>query len=122
MRKREKLEMVCEWVCFEEELNHTCARLAAVPGAACRAGCSLFVFSEMNLKGCEVYDLVFVPREEDKDELDRELARLGFEAYNEQAGGKTWDGKDIPPFDEVGEAVQANWIAGAKAIREALEG
>jgi len=43
-----------------------------------------------------------------------------FDAYNEQAGGKTWDGKDIPPFDEVGERVQSNWIAAADAARTAI--
>lgn len=122
MRKREKLEMVCKWTHFEETLEQTTVRLEPTVGAVCLAGGHLFAFREMDIEEGERYDLVLVPREEDKDELDRELARLGFEAYNEQAGGKTWDGKDIPPFDEVGEAVQANWIAGAKAIREALEG
>ena len=51
---------------------------------------------------------------------NRDLARIMFDAYNEQAGGKTWDGKDIPPFDEVGERVQSNWIAAADAARTAI--
>jgi len=45
----------------------------------------------------------------------QEIAEVAFKAYNEQAGGKTWDGKDIPPFSEVGDKVQANWIAAVKA-------
>jgi len=44
----------------------------------------------------------------------KELAERSFNAYNAAAGGKTWDGKDIPPFAEVGEKVQANWIAAVK--------
>jgi hypothetical protein len=52
------------------------------------------------------------------DDLD--LARAMFDHYNLAAGGKTWDGKQIPPFDEVGEKVRDNWIAAAKAARRAL--
>ena len=54
------------------------------------------------------------------NESNRELARTMFDAYNKQAGGKTWDGKDIPPFDQVGDRVQANWIAAAEAAREGI--
>lgn len=44
------------------------------------------------------------------------IAKVAFDAYNVQAGGKTWDGKDIPPFEEVGEKVQANWVAAVQAV------
>lgn len=44
-----------------------------------------------------------------------ELAEVAFKAYNEAAGGKTWDGKDIPPFSDVGDKVRANWVAAVKA-------
>lgn len=44
------------------------------------------------------------------------LAEKAFSAYNEEAGGKTWDGKEIPPFSEVGEKVRNNWIAAAKKV------
>lgn len=54
------------------------------------------------------------------NESNRELARIMFDAYNKRAGGKTWDEKDIPPFDQVGDRVQANWIAAAEAAREAI--
>lgn len=46
--------------------------------------------------------------------LDERIAREMFEAYNEKAGGKTWDGKPIPPWAEVGEKVQGNWLAAAQ--------
>jgi hypothetical protein len=45
-----------------------------------------------------------------------EIAEKAFNAYNKQAGGKTWDGKDIPPFAEVGDKVRANWIAAVKEV------
>lgn len=51
---------------------------------------------------------------------DETLARQMFDAYNDQAGGLTYDGKPIPPFVAVGPKVQANWIAAAKAARKAL--
>ena len=47
------------------------------------------------------------------------LARKMFDAYNAQAGGKTWDGKDIPPFGDVGPKVQANWFAAAQVALDA---
>lgn len=42
------------------------------------------------------------------------IARRMFKAYSDRAGGLTHDGKPIPTFDELGEAVQANWIAAAE--------
>lgn len=49
------------------------------------------------------------------------LAEIGFRAYNEAAGGKTHDGKDIPPFDEMkkgGKPQVGYWCAAAAAIAE----
>jgi hypothetical protein len=45
-----------------------------------------------------------------------ELAKTAFKAYNVQAGGKTWDGKPIPDWENVGEKVQANWVAAINAV------
>lgn len=50
-----------------------------------------------------------------------ELAAQAFEAYNASAGGKTWDGKDIPPFTEVGEKVQTHWRRAVAAVLAAVE-
>jgi hypothetical protein len=48
-------------------------------------------------------------------DLDEDvLARRMFAAYNEQAGGLTWDGKPIPPWESTGPKVQANWRAAAR--------
>lgn len=48
------------------------------------------------------------------------LAEIAFVAYSAKAGGKTWDGKDIPPFSEVGEKVQSSWLAAVSAVVDAL--
>lgn len=46
--------------------------------------------------------------------LDERIAREMFEAYNEKADGKTWDGKLFPSWNEIGEKAQANWLAAAQ--------
>lgn len=45
----------------------------------------------------------------------KSLGQVAFEAYNSAKGGVTYDGKPIPPWSEVGEAVQAAWEAAAVA-------
>lgn len=52
------------------------------------------------------------------EEQVSELAKLGFEAYGKSTGGLTWDGKPIPPWENVGEKVQAAWKAATKVIAE----
>lgn len=59
-------------------------------------------------------------KKDDQALTDIELAEEMFKSYNAQAGGKTWDGKDIPPFSECGEKVRANWEAAARRARELL--
>jgi hypothetical protein len=45
-----------------------------------------------------------------------QLAREGYEAYCKQAGGKTFDGKPLPTYDELGAERQACWLAATKQI------
>lgn len=52
------------------------------------------------------------------DEDNRSAGQVAFEAYNEAKGGKTYDDKPIPPWDQVGEKVQAGWEAAANAVIE----
>lgn len=47
-----------------------------------------------------------------------EFAQEAFKAYNESAGGKTWDGRPIPTWEEVGDKVRSHWIA---AVRKVIE-
>lgn len=48
-----------------------------------------------------------------------DLARVAFEAYGASTGGKTWDGKPIPAFDDVRARtphVAAAWEAAVAAV------
>ena len=45
-----------------------------------------------------------------------EYAKIAFEAYSESTGGKTYDGKPIPKWNELPEHVQRAWSAAAAAI------
>lgn len=55
---------------------------------------------------------------------DEDLAEQMFRAYNAQGPnpGKTWDGKDVPPFSECGQQVQGKWLAAARLARALLLG
>ena len=54
-------------------------------------------------------------RETMGEELTR-LARKGFEAYNEAAGGLNYEGKPIPPWDEVPQHIRDKWKVATYAI------
>ena len=49
------------------------------------------------------------------------IAKIMWDAYCVQGGGKTFDGKPLPTWEELGEERQACWIAAAEAARAALE-
>lgn len=59
------------------------------------------------------YDLFLMTRL-DADDVEAIASRM-FSAYNEAAGGLTWDGKPIPSWAEVGTRVRENWRAAARA-------
>lgn len=42
--------------------------------------------------------------------------QINFEAYAESVGGKTYDAKPIPPWDQLTDVVQAGWEAGAVGV------
>lgn len=46
----------------------------------------------------------------------QELAKKMFDAYNAQGPNpnKTWDGKDVPPWESLNDQVRGKWIAAAK--------
>ena len=50
------------------------------------------------------------------------IAKIMWDAYCVQGGGKTFDGKPLPTWEELGEERQACWIAAAEAARAAMEG
>lgn len=52
------------------------------------------------------------------------LARVAFEAYGASTGGKTWDGKPIPPFDVIRERtphIAKAWEDAVAAVLSELE-
>ena len=51
---------------------------------------------------------------------DTIIARIMWDAYAAQAGGKTFDGKPLPTWEELGEERQACWLAAASAAAAAI--
>jgi len=49
------------------------------------------------------------------------IAKLMWDAYAIQAGGKTFDGKPLPTWDELGEDRQSCWIAAASVTADQIE-
>ncbi len=53
----------------------------------------------------------------------KELARIAFDGYNKSTGGKTWDGKEVPPFEVIEERtphVARAWEAAVEEVLRAL--
>lgn len=54
---------------------------------------------------------------------DEDLGRVGYDAYKESTGGKTFDGRDMPTFDGILERtphVARAWAAAMSAARKLL--
>jgi hypothetical protein len=45
----------------------------------------------------------------------KNLARVMYDAYCTKAGGKTFDGKPLPTWKELGDERRACWVAAAQA-------
>lgn len=56
--------------------------------------------------------------EEYRRQYHARMAERMYDAYNKEAGGKTWDGKPIPPWSDAGARVRNGWIAAAIATTE----
>lgn len=52
---------------------------------------------------------------------DTNIAKLMWDAYATQAGGKTFDGKPLPTWDELGDERQSCWAAAASVISGHIE-
>ena len=52
---------------------------------------------------------------------DTHIAKLMWDAYAIQAGGKTFDGKPLPTWDELGEERQSCWVAAASVTADRIE-
>jgi hypothetical protein len=49
-----------------------------------------------------------------------ELAKVGYRAYGETTGFKNYQGLPMPEWDELGETIQAAWVAATRAVCETL--
>lgn len=49
-------------------------------------------------------------------------ARIAYAAYGESTGGKNYQGNPMPPWEHLGDAIQAAWLAAAEAVADYLAG
>lgn len=49
-----------------------------------------------------------------------ELAQLAFDAYLVSSHGKNYEGKPVPAWDDLSEAIRQHWIAAVIAVCTAL--
>lgn len=45
-----------------------------------------------------------------------DIGKIGYEAYAKFTGWKTFDGRTMPPWDELTDRIQDAWRAAARAI------
>jgi hypothetical protein len=48
-----------------------------------------------------------------------DLGRKAYQGYARQTLGKTWDGRAMPSWDDLGDDIRAAWRAAAAAVTEA---
>lgn len=53
------------------------------------------------------------------DRAEKILGQVAFEAYTKEKGGTTHDGKPIPPWEDLGDAVRGAWQAAGEAAGRA---
>lgn len=46
------------------------------------------------------------------------IAQFGYEAYAESSGGKNYEGKPMPKWDELPEAIRLHWARAAQSMCE----
>lgn len=50
----------------------------------------------------------------------KEKAQVGYEAYAEYTGGKTFDGRDMPTWDALPDRIQGAWRAAIDATQPVI--
>ncbi len=48
--------------------------------------------------------------------MESSLGKKGYEAYAKSTGGKTFDGRDMPPWDALSINIKRAWADASKAI------
>lgn len=54
--------------------------------------------------------------------MTKTKGQIAFEAYNQDRGGRTHDGRETPPWEALGDGVRSGWEAAARAVDEAAPG
>ena len=49
------------------------------------------------------------------------LAQIGYEAYAQNTGGKTFDGREMPTWNQLPQRTIDAWVAAAEAIAKDVE-
>jgi hypothetical protein len=52
--------------------------------------------------------------------VPKSLPHLAYDAYAVSTGGKTFDGRDMPGWEELPERIQAAWTAAAHRVSQSL--
>jgi len=50
-----------------------------------------------------------------------DVARAGYDGYADHTGGKTFDGRDMPQWDDLPDRTQVAWVAAVVAIRRKID-
>lgn len=45
--------------------------------------------------------------------------QTAYDAYTVATGGKTWDGRDMPTWDQLGDRIRDAWTDAGRAVLEA---
>lgn len=54
------------------------------------------------------------------EETEIDLGQVGYEAYGERAGWKTFDGQDMPHWANARDDIKDRWRAAAEAVAESV--
>ena len=53
--------------------------------------------------------------------MDHEVfGKINYAGYVKEVGGKTWDGRPCPTWEELTDVIRAGWCAGAEDVLDAL--
>jgi hypothetical protein len=52
----------------------------------------------------------------DKDTWEEQYGQVAYNAYWDSASGKTFDGRSMPRWDQLGDAVRSHWVAAATRV------
>lgn len=103
---------------YHENIRDLCRRTALTLASNLPAG------RELSLAITKLEEVMFwanaaLARSEDPDAghavivTAQQKGQRAYEAYGAATGGKTFDGRDMPHWQDLGETIQAAWVAAA---------